>query len=160
MEGVDIRKKLEHIMKDNEKTNNIKNNKWIKYDNRTRILLNPKRKIEYILDKKIMDTMKDYTITRQLNPDIKIANRGYKNFRNIYIVYNKEKTIVSSTRSTILRAIKNMLYGYYNKEKKYNKLYKFKDTKVKIKLIGCVKGPYTESIKKYIYNTYKKIKTY
>jgi hypothetical protein len=107
-----------------------------------------------------MSTMKKYIDMRETYPNVvptKIVNTSW---HKIYSITKGDLVDYVCTKNSVLRGVKNSLYGYLRREKKNSLAIKYGDpTGADVRAVAYAYGRLDASAKRYIINKHKSIMT-
>lgn len=149
-----IQKKIDHLMEDEENEIDEAGVSWRKYDKHTKFSFDVDE-VYYKIDDDLINSMKNYVELRKKYPNVKQTKHDdVNNIIKIYKMYDNDNFIYATTKGSIMRAIKNTLYGFFSGEKNTN-FSKFDSPfGISVRLIGYIKGTASKTVKEFIINEY------
>ncbi len=159
-----IMKRMDEIMDDNEKKININKVKWKYYDEMTKYSIDSAKKddICYYIDDDLYKEMKEYfNLIKQNKNYTPLQYPIETSLYKIFIVTDGTKASYHYTKESVLRALKNSLYGYLRRQRNNRLTYftspnslRTNPKKLFFICIGYVFGGITDEVKKYVYKKY------
>lgn len=151
----EIQDKMTEIMNKGDKAVDYTKKDWKETKTGHKVLLYSDVGMECTIDDNLVKDMQHYIELRKSNINIKpVKKDDSTNYSIVYIIHNGTEAHIASTKSSLLVAAKNAIYGFLMKESS-NKLIPFKKIEgLKIKEIGAVIGSVTTEIKKELFRIY------